>query len=122
MLFRKLSPEELLSKFTLAQKDYFAQKEILENMERYFEEVRKSYYMYKHYYEFALAEYARFGGRIYSEKEIEARHKYAIASKNYNLEQNRLSFQQCKFKKAHKLYKRLRKLLDKTEEKNSQPQ
>ena len=124
MLFKKLTLEEVLSSFTVAQKNYFAQKEILETIERNFEEVQRSYYMYKHYYEAALAEYTRFGGQVYSEKELEARHKYALAARNYRTEESRLSNQMWAFKKAHKTYKRLRKLLDKKEEqaKNNQPQ
>ena len=124
MLFKKLTLEELLESFTVAQKNYFAQKEILETLERNFEEVQRNYYMYKHYYEAALAEYTRFGGQIYSEKELEARHKYAVAANNYRTEESRLSYQLCTIKKAQRTYKKLRKLLDKKEEqeKNKQPQ
>ena len=121
MLFKKLSLEDVLSKFTLAQQDYFAQKEILETLERNYDEVQKSYYMYKHYYEMALAEYTRYGGKTYSEKEIEARHKYAIAARNYSKEESKLSSQRWRFKKAHSTYKKLRKLLAKKEKQN-QPQ
>lgn len=125
MLFKKLSLEDLLSKFTLAKDDYFAQKEILETIEKEYDEAKTHYYVCKHLYESALAEYARYGGRLLSEKENESRHKYAIAANNLAGVDSRLSNQRWTFKKAHKTYKKLRRLLDKKEEQengNNQPQ
>ncbi|MBP3581388.1 MAG: hypothetical protein J6J33_01390 [Clostridia bacterium] len=123
MLFKKLTLEEILSSFTVAKDNYFAQKAILETIERNYDEVKRNYYMYKHYYEAALAECARFGGRVYSEREMEARHKYAIAAQNYRNEESKLCNQQWVFKKAHKTYKKLRRLLEKKEEQEkNQPQ
>ena len=124
MLFKKPSLEELLGQLTVAKSNYDAQSAILDTIEQNFESARSSYYMYKHYYEAALAEYTRFGGKTYSEKEVEARHKYAIASKNYISAENRLNNQTWVVRRAERVYKKLKRLVTKKEEqnKNNQPQ
>ncbi len=116
MLFKKPTLEELTGKLTIAKSDYDIQSAILATIEQNYADARSSYYMYKHYYELALADYTRFGGQTYSEKETEARHKYADSSKKFISAESRYNNQKWIVKKAERLYRKLRRLVAKKEE------
>ena len=114
-MFKKKKPsyEDLLASFTEAKSTYDTELDRLDAYEGQYDEAVKYFINSKHSYEDAFNLYVRFGGPDNKSNEATSRYIYTRSANELYAAEDKLKAQRKQVKKAERVYKKLKKLIEK---------